>query len=371
MENFRQLALERTLIFDHRRWKSRIDSPSLPYNAMVGWAMENNHIPLLWLLRSPIERPNLQSYLEARFWSGEDILRIPCSHGHQDLLEFLFNYCDQNKVDSKKFLAYHHLVWCASFAGHLGTVKLLLGKGVPANAMSERPECAPVISGFRVARPLELAVYKGHTDIVELLLRNEASVHVENSSGLYPLHYAANSEIVQLLIRYGANVGQKSQNRHLTPLHTAMALGQVTVVEQLLRSGANTEDRDDSGKSPLHYTSDKRVASTILDYNPEIAGSEDHKGNTPMLLAAMNGYTEIVRLLCGRGISLKHQNHKGHTALHKACISGHIEVARQLLAYNADTVHYVDCQGMTPWSHGVKGGHGELVLLLRAHSAKG
>jgi ankyrin repeat protein len=86
-----------------------------------------------------------------------------------------------------------------------------------------------------------------------------------------------------------------------TPLHYAAAEGDVTLVEELLKSGANPAVADDNGWTPLHFAA--------KNYKPEVvrallaAGapvdSRDLHGNTPLSKAVFSseGRGEIIRML--------------------------------------------------------------------------
>ena len=56
--------------------------------------------------------------------------------------------------------------------------------------------------------PLRLASENGHTNVVEILLKNHADIHANND---WPLRFASASadnhlDVVKLLLKYGANV---------------------------------------------------------------------------------------------------------------------------------------------------------------------
>ena len=59
-------------------------------------------------------------------------------------------------------------------------------------------------------------------------------------------------EIVQELLKYGADPGEWDFNRTCTPLHCASASGDVGTVKTLLAAGADV-NAGISGRSPLHY----------------------------------------------------------------------------------------------------------------------
>ena len=100
----------------------------------------------------------------------------------------------------------------------------------------------------------------------------------------------------------GADIEQESD--HHTPLSAAASGGHLAVVEALLQHGAKAD-----GKS----------------------------GGAAVRLASLDGHTDVVRLLAGRGASLELTNGSGDTALSCAAREGHVEVVRTLLELGAKT----------------------------------
>ncbi len=76
------------------------------------------------------------------------------------------------------------------------------------------------------------------------------------------------------------------------------------------------------------------VRTALQDHPEQLNTAYAQNGNTPLHVAALNGYTEIVRLLLEQpGIDTARTNNEGKTALDLAREKGHTEVA-QLLEKN-------------------------------------
>lgn len=116
--------------------------------------------------------------------------------------------------------------------------------------------------------PLIFATYRGHIEIVNLLLSHSSEVNHENS-----LHYTALSaaitngytSIARLLLEYPKTEVDQKNAEGITPLGFAAIYGRTEIVERLLPH-ANIN-------------------------------SKDNLARTPLLFAALNGYTSTVRCL--------------------------------------------------------------------------
>jgi len=74
------------------------------------------------------------------------------------------------------------------------------------------------------------------------------------------------------------------------------------------------------------------VAKTRLQERPEDINVADFAGNTPLQIAALNGYEDIVQLLIDAGCSLDCVNYDKDTPLLDAVDNGHLAVVKLLLA---------------------------------------
>lgn len=103
--------------------------------------------------------------------------------------------------------------------------------------------------------------------------------------------------------------------------------------------------------------------------------------NTPLLVAAQYGHTDIALALLKRGADARAENDRRATALHYSTAEGHIKLSQALLDNGADidppaaVVHHSFVNGgrsllLTPLSAAAVGGHTELVRLLLERGAE-
>ncbi|MBP3964920.1 ankyrin repeat domain-containing protein [Paenibacillus lignilyticus] len=90
-------------------------------------------------------------------------------------------------------------------------------------------------------------VYACNNEMVELLLRHDADPNVRNWLGISYLHLTAkkgDTELADLLLRYGADLDAVDEEYNTTPLGWAAKYGQAEMAAYLLRKGAAIEPAD-------------------------------------------------------------------------------------------------------------------------------
>jgi ankyrin repeat protein len=111
--------------------------------------------------------------------------------------------------------------------------------------------------------PLGLAAYFGHADVVEFLLAAGAdpNEHTRNETLATPLHSAVargDMKSVQLLLEHGADVNATQQNG-FTPLHSAALNGDREIINLLLARGADQSAKSEDGKAAKDMAKDPSI----------------------------------------------------------------------------------------------------------------
>ncbi len=147
-----------------------------------------------------------------------------------------------------------------AMAGNLRAVSELVEDGAGVN-FANRYGVTPVMVAAQWNRP----------EVVSFLLESGANARaVENSSGRSVLMYAClsgNHEVVELVLKYGAQVNGKDRLGR-TALMTAAATGNSAVVDMLLKGGAEVNARDTWGATALDFavTSGHREVADLLEF---------------------------------------------------------------------------------------------------------
>ncbi|HPE77727.1 MAG TPA: ankyrin repeat domain-containing protein [Draconibacterium sp.] len=229
-------------------------------------ALENNHFQIAELLILNGADVNSSVY-------SKTPLILAIRKGQLQIFELLLSKNASLDIEYNSTLLH-----IAAEAGNLKIIQILISKGIDVNTKNENNET-----------PLLIAVKSGHFHISELLISKGSDINILDNSGKNLLHLAAENgplENVQLFISKGFEIDTKTKCieeaedipttfflkclsyiekllfgipekklsiYNITPLHLAVEGGQLDIVKFLISKGANVNQKDDEGNTPLHY----------------------------------------------------------------------------------------------------------------------
>lgn len=278
---------------------------------------------------------------------------VACSKGVTSFVrEFVVRGADAKAEDLDNWTP----LLCASKAGHLESVEILLGHGADVDHRD--------MGGWT---PLMWSAYYGHVQIVSILLEKGADVHAHGNYHLSPLLWSSgrgHTEIVRMLVQRGAkvNVGDKYGT---TALVWACRKGHTEIVDILLKANANVDTAGMYSWTPLLVAVEGGhldCVSMLLEYKPNV-NAVDKDGMTSLAIACREGNHEIASSLIAHGAYVNIQDRISDTPLIHAVKSGQRGVVEALLKRHAD----VDIQGKdrkTALYIAVEKAHTTIVKLL-------
>jgi len=138
-------------------------------------------------------------------------------------------------------------------------------------------------------------------------------------------------------------------------------------MELLLANGADPNERDEKGNTPLHaavLASDETSVRLLIDHGADVRATNQTNA-TPLHYAASNNQKELADLLLMKGADVNARDTDGDTPLHSAALRGHKEVVGLLLDHGADG-SVKNSRGRTPLDEAVRRGHQDVIQVLRA-----
>lgn len=233
---------------------------------------------------------------------GRTPLMVATEHGPLEVMEFLVGQGAQIDLPTPGGKT---ALMLAAGNNALHKVKYLMEQGAQQAALEAK--------GWNA---LCIAAVRGHRDVVCYLASRstpEEVNHLPYSYGDSPLGYAARAsdpqhalEMVQALVKAGADVHQTHERAGTTPLASAAARGNLALASFLVGLGVPVCPQEKGQPTPLFYA----------------AG---HKGGLSM-----------VKYLLDQGTHVNLTDRHGHTALHKVAAQGGRQVAAYLITRGAD-----------------------------------
>ena len=275
----------------------------------------------------------------------------------------------------------------AAYAGWFEIVHFLIGQGADVNTKDGENgiQGAPILFGV---------IRNGDNEMARLLLEYEAESKFEGTTALHTTYNCPKQALVRLMLDYGAHIDARDSSGQ-TPLYLASRGGFASIVELLLEEGASPNEIISERRTAL-YRSRGDVIELLLRYGADPALGHGRFGETKIYNAAWYNEMEVVELLLKfeadvnirnkkrmesykgvtekafhgpvSGLSKKHaiRNAWGKSALHAAAYRGHEDMVQMLLSAGAD-LEAVGNDGTTPLHLAERQNHkGVIQILLKA-----
>ena len=165
------------------------------------------------------------------------------------------------------------------------------------------------------------AIYE-ENGVVNVLLQGGANANATDSKdgGKTPLHHAAetgNIELIQLLVKNGADINRPALTGGLTPLMSAVTSNSIDSVRVLLDYGTNINKTDHFGNTALSYSigfNNAEMVMLLIGRNARV----DDKRDLYYAASVANVSQRIIVALLKKGADINSHDQIGRTPLYYA-----------------------------------------------------
>ena len=312
-----------------------------------------------------LDRQERGVILDAKNWKGSTALSLAAEKGMDDLVvKLLSKGADPSVQDDQ---GGGTAILRAIDGDHLSTVRIMVEHGVDIDCLDD--EDRGLLHG---------AATGGRDDIVQLLLDKGLDPNCIDKRGKTPLHDASRGgylTTVRTLLDSGAKPWLKDYTSR-TPWTVAWHNGHIPVLKVLEKR--NPDDKyDESDEYPkakelpvwslASLGMEELVAHVITNRGDEVWHLDPENSNTALHCAVLSNKSKIVQMLLDARMPPDAKNDYLRTPLHLAALEGYIEIMRLLLnndGVEEDGVNSKDRWGSPPIALAYKTGHYECCLLL-------
>ena len=199
------------------------------------------------------------------------------------------------------------------------SAQILIRHGADVNATSNASKIRTTL--------LCQAVRQGKEWAVNLLLKKGADPHKIDDFGRQALHYAIEAgqeSMVRVLIDHGG-IQHVTAGRMLNnmSLHLAVSKANLTIIEMILKAGADTNEQNWSGDTALHElirrqpTHLAQIVGLLMKFGAQV-NMGNNEANTPLHFAVLFGRPEVVQMLLDAGADPLLADVYGETAMDMA-----------------------------------------------------
>ncbi|KAJ5801711.1 uncharacterized protein N7518_003779 [Penicillium psychrosexuale] len=303
------------------------------------------------------------------------LLALAAIHGHASLARYLLQVgADQ---DIKSFRS-DWPVWLAAFQGHVDVVEVLV------SAPKQRSDKENLLIDALVA-----AVLAWRVPVVRLLFIHGVQVNFLSANGNTPLMTAAvreMSDLVSMLLAYGADPNLTADKRQSAPLGIAALHGYEEIVRILVDQTADIQRTKALGFAVLERKT--RIVEIILQSGaspqyfpceiPKLPEEDDNEEWVqPLLYAVKSGHLDLVELLLeyGADVNVPCSEYPDggfgrlfDRVLFVAVEESDEEMVNLLLEWDANP-EITDMVGQPPLTYAINGGNENIVQSLLDHGA--
>ena len=295
---------------------------------------------------------------------GQSVLHATCAFGDTEIVDILLrNNSNVNQCDKEKQTP----LFIACKEGYIDIVKLLIESKCEVfnHSLNGQTVLHAVCSGRDRSKWNFMNVKKfteDHKDILALLIDKKCDVSISDNNSQTPLHiasYIGNVALVEILLRNKYVVDQ-CDDSNKTPFFLACEECHKDVVKSLIKYNCNMDIRDKIGRSALHAVCTTHsmlryswfdhevdrvdIAELLINKKCGVYDLDDAEHST-LHAACGGGNPWIVKLLLENKLDIDQRDKMGETPIFNACRRYHRDVLNLLIEWNCD-VNVLNINGL-------------------------
>ncbi|XP_063924810.1 uncharacterized protein LOC135138742 isoform X4 [Zophobas morio] len=218
----------------------------------------------------------------------------------------------------------------------------------------------------------------GYAEVFKILFSSSSisnnevnfSVEFDGSTPLIIASREGHETVVECLVKCGAEINSPNKNGW-TPLYAASSQGHEKIVECLVKCGAKINPANTCENTLLYAACSKgheKIVECLVKCGAEI-NSPNEYGRTPLYAASSQGHEKIVECLVKCGAEINRADKYGWTPLYEASFHGHEKIIECLVKCGAE-INSPNKNGRTPLYAASSQGHEKIVECLVKCGAK-
>ncbi|XP_048251794.1 serine/threonine-protein phosphatase 6 regulatory ankyrin repeat subunit B-like [Haliotis rufescens] len=222
---------------------------------------------------------------------------------------------------------------------------------------------------------LMFAAESGHLDVFNVLLNLKADVLLTDKKGYTCLHHACKSgskDVSIAIVKLCPDLMNVFAEKGLTAAMLCCLSGQNEVLKELVRQGGNLSLTDNKGRNCLHLVCESGPPSTVkylISLKTTDINTKGWLGQTPAMIAALNGHSDVYNLLVSEGADLSHTDGNNNDCLMLACMGGSMPIVKHLLPLKLFDINKREGLNKTPVLLAAERGHSDVYNLLVSEAA--
>ncbi|XP_071095477.1 putative ankyrin repeat protein RF_0381 [Haliotis cracherodii] len=287
-------------------------------------------------------------------------LMLAAQNAHRQVFDFLVGKGASMSILSRAEMSILHV---ACEGGNVPIVKYVLEQNV-TDINSRRRDGSTAAT---------LAVFKGHGDVFNLLVKKGADLTLFDDKGSTFVDLAirgGNTEIVEYVLQQNS-VDINRKHCGLTPVMLAAVNGKLDVFNFLVQKGADLSIKHADYETILHMAckgGNTEIVKYALEQNIDAMSSNGMDGNAAAVIAAKRGRRDIFDLLVKKGANLTMKEENNNILL-MACEGGNVDIVKYVLKQNIVDINSKNDEELTPAMVAARWGHKEVFDLLISEGA--